>query len=88
MIVVRSDKLDKYDRVIGDVMLAGGTKANLSLVANGLVWWSQKYAPDDQKLQDAEQQARKSQLGLWSDPRHIEPWDWRDLSKEERDELR
>ena len=35
VIVVRSDKLDKYDRVIGDV-IASGANVNLSLLPMGL----------------------------------------------------
>lgn len=30
----------------------------------------------------------QQKLGLWSDPRFVAPWEWRKLSKVERDRLR
>jgi endonuclease YncB( thermonuclease family) len=48
-----------------------------------------KYAPDDTALREAEQQARRLEKGLWSGSHKIiAPWDWRRLSKDERDEYR
>ena len=56
---------------------------NVSMVTNGLAWHYVKYAPDDKELAGGEKRLR-----LWSDTRSIPPWEWRKLSKAERDKLR
>ncbi len=91
---------DRYGRTIGDVYFnsvenadipPGATlpdwEINRELVQHGLAWHFKKYSTDI-KLEMDEITARDRKLGLWSDPRSIPPWDWRKLSKEERDKLR
>ena len=79
---------DRYDRTVGDIYY-DGTLINLSLVKAGLAWHYVKYAPDDTALREAEQQAREMRSGLWgSSHGAIAPWDWRKMSKDERDEFR
>jgi endonuclease YncB( thermonuclease family) len=86
-IVVLSDEgVDRYDRQISDVYL-GERNINWELVRNGLAWHFKKYS-DDASLAQAEVDAKANAAGLWADPRHVAPWDWRKLSKEERDKLR
>lgn len=85
---------DRYGRIIGDAYcldctsMAPVSTENVSMVMNGLAWHYVKYAPDDQELAGAEKWAREQRLRLWSDRRSIAPWDWRKLSKAERDKLR
>lgn len=86
---------DRYGRVIGDVYSSDDADSlphlstvNATMVVNGLAWHYVKYAPDRNDLADAEKWAREKRLRLWSDRRSIAPWDWRKLSKEERDKLR
>lgn len=59
----------------------------LELVRAGLAW-HYKHDSDDVDLAAAEVSARTDELGLWSDSRHVAPWDWQKLSKAERDRLR
>ena len=68
-------------------MIIDGENLNSALVAAGLAWHYKRYS-DDETLARAERDARAASLGLWSDPRHVAPWDWRKLSKDERDKLR
>jgi micrococcal nuclease len=76
---------DRYGRTIGDVYVrkeqpdAGDREAhvNFMMVANGYAWHYVQYAPDDNALAAAEQQAKKRKLGLWNDPNPVAPWDWR-----------
>ena len=77
---------DRYGRTIGDVMIDRAS-LNFALVAAGLAWHYKKYS-DDESLAAAENAAREAKRGLWSDPRHVPPWEWRKLSKAERDALR
>ncbi len=84
--VIQRDK-DRYERIIGDVYI-DGRRLSEELVKAGLAWHYIKYAPHDRELADAESRARQSQVGLWGDKRHVAPWEWRKLSKEERNQLR
>jgi len=77
---------DRYERVIAEIYV-NDQRIGLSLVEAGLAWHYEKYS-DDEELAAAQSKAKELKLGLWSDPRFIAPWDWRKLSKEERDELR
>jgi len=72
-------------KVIG---ISDGDTIDLEIVKSGLAWHYVKYAPDDKALAAAEAEARTGKLGLWSDRRRVAPWDWRKLSKAERDKLR
>ncbi len=62
---------------------------NRELVRRGLAWHYKEYS-DDKRLADDEDNARTKKLGLWGGSHKvvIAPWDWRKLSKDERDEFR
>jgi len=77
---------DRYDRSIADVYL-DTLYVNKWLVQQGLAWHYVAYS-DDRQLQAAEAEAKAAVRGLWSDPRRIAPWNWRKLSKVERDQYR
>ena len=79
---------DRYDRIIADLYRNGETiSLNAALVHAGLAWHYTEYS-DDETLAATQDDAAANQRGLWSDPRYVAPWDWRKLSKEERDKLR
>ena len=86
---------DRYKRTIADIYLPMADPLvnlpdmflNRELVSRGLAWHYKQYS-DDERLAHDEERARAAKLGLWSDLRHVAPWDWRKLSKEERDNLR
>jgi micrococcal nuclease len=84
--VIQRDR-DRFGRAIGDVIIEG-RRLSVDIVAAGLAWHYVQFAPNDQELASAERFARQSKLGLWSDSRHVPPWEWRKLSKEQRDQLR
>ena len=90
MVRLRGYGLDKYNRAITDIYLPGETELfiNRELVKRGFAWHYVEYAPKREDLRVDEAQARRARVGLWSDPRHVAPWAWRDLSKDERDKLR
>ena len=76
---------DKYKRDLGYVISVGNVNADL--VAAGLAWVYRDYS-DDPLLISSELNARNRKLGLWQDNRRVARWDWRKLSKVERDLLR
>ncbi len=100
MVEIQLHGQDRYGRSIGDVYrqpefdpdsgdMTGGILVNLELVRKGLAWHYVKYAPDRSDLPEGEQSARQAKAGLWSGShKPIPPWDWRRMSKEERDQYR
>ena len=80
-VAVESNKLDRWGRVIGKV-LVDGQDANLEQVRRGCGWHYKKYQ-NEQSLDDrlsynaAEEFARASRVGLWTDDESMPPWEWR-----------
>lgn len=85
MVVVESNKLDRYGRVIGKV-LVDGQDVNLEQVSRGCGWHYKKYQ-NEQSLEDrlsynaAEESARDGTVGLWVDKNPVAPWEWRRRGK-------
>lgn len=77
---------DRYNRSIADIYI-GDQYVNLWLVQQGLAWHYVAYS-DDPQLAAAEESAKAAKRGLFSDSRRVAPWNWRRLSKLERDEFR
>lgn len=84
-VVVETDKVDKYRRAVGKV-LVGGTDANLEQVARGMAWHYKAYereqSANDRRLYDlAEKEARAAKRGLWADADPMPPWEFRHRGK-------
>lgn len=80
-VTVETDKLDKYKRNVGKV-LVGGVDANLEQVKRGMAWHYKAYereqSPADRKAySDAEDAAKAARRGLWADTEPVPPWDFR-----------
>lgn len=78
---VRSEKKDRYGRVVGKIMHSG-RDINLEQVRAGMAWWYEYYKedqskPDQAAYREAEDLARRENIGLWSQPNPINPTDWR-----------
>jgi endonuclease YncB( thermonuclease family) len=77
---VEYDKRDRYGRIFGKVMKSGHDM-NLQQIRDGYAW-HYKIKPEEQTRQDfvtyrdAEDEARKNRMGLWSSPA-IPPWEFR-----------
>lgn len=94
--VVETDEPDRYGRTIGNVYLPVSDPLvnlpdkfiNRALVKAGLAWHYKEYS-DDERLARDEIDARRKKSGLWAGSHKVfAPWDWRKLSKAERDEHR
>lgn len=84
-VVVEWTKRDKYQRLVGKVLLEG-RDINLAQVQAGLAWHYKQYA-SEQSFNDrglyarAENQAHTARLGLWQDSNPIPPWTHRKTKK-------
>jgi endonuclease YncB( thermonuclease family)/methylphosphotriester-DNA--protein-cysteine methyltransferase len=82
------DKVDKYRRTVGKVLL-DGRDVNIEQIKAGLAWHYKKYA-EEQPAEDrvtyakAEEEARAAKLGLWQDPNPTPPGEYRAEAKAER----
>ena len=80
-VIVESDKVDKYGRSVGKVMVEG-KDANLEQIRSGFAWHYKEYqkeqsAADRMAYADAETSARAKKAGLWIEPNPMPPWEWR-----------
>lgn len=82
---VEWNKHDRYRRIIGKIVV-DAKDVNLGQVEAGLAWWYQKYSAeqsttDQQLYAEAEDEAKRERLGLWSEAEPMAPWDWRKLRR-------
>lgn len=69
---------DRYGRVIGLIYIDGKI-LNEALIQNGLAWVYDRYCNKRicDKWDRLEKNARQAEVGLWSDPNPVPPWEWR-----------
>lgn len=87
-VVVEYDKYDRYERVLGKVLL-NDQDMNLRQIEAGLAWHYKKYeneqsTADRIKYSDAEREAKRVRHGLWQDDNPVAPWDYRQAKREQR----
>lgn len=78
-------KTDRYDRIIGKVLVSG-VDANLIQIKKGMAWHYKKYegeqsVADRRAYAAAEERAKQQRHGLWWEQVPIAPWDWRKGSR-------
>ena len=76
-VAVKVRGLDRYKRVLGEVVLPDGRNLNHEIVRAGLAWWYVQFAKHDATLRALEQEARAARRGLWSEAGAVAPWEWR-----------
>ena len=74
-------KSDRYGRVLGKI-ISDSRDINLMQVQQGMAWWYEYYKrdqsiPDIAAYSAAELEARRRKVGLWSEKKPINPYDWR-----------
>ncbi len=79
-VVVRDH--DHHGRIIGRVFVSEKSiDVGHSLVTSGYAWHRTKYVTGHQELSDqleeSQAQARREELGLWTQSNPIPPWEWR-----------
>ena len=68
---------DRYGRLVGVLYTPEGINVNLAMVCGGHAWWYERYARLDSDLEDCQESAQETRLGLWADDDPIPPWEWR-----------
>jgi endonuclease YncB( thermonuclease family) len=80
-VAVEYNKRDKYNRIVGKVLLEDND-LNIEQIKRGLAWHYKKYEKE-QELADRsiyaneEYIASQDKRGLWAEPKHIPPWEFR-----------
>ena len=77
---------DSYGRWIATAYLDGADIAE-ELLQQGLAWHYKEHDSNPRYAQ-LEAEARQDGRGLWCDDRAVPPWEWRRMSKYERDAYR
>ncbi len=78
-------KTDRYDRLVGRVLVAN-RDAGLAQLRAGLAWHFARYDADlapavRRRYARAERQARLQGIGLWRDPAPLPPWEYRSRAR-------
>lgn len=67
---------DRYGRTVAKVE-CDGVDANREQVRRGMAWVYLKYSSPSSPLHSVQVEAQSARSGLWSEPRAVPPWDWR-----------
>lgn len=74
-VVIRYKEIDRYGRIVGKVYL-GHIEINLEMLQNGYAWHYKNY-DNSEEYSQAEINARKKGIGLWSLKNPVPPWNFR-----------
>ena len=72
---VHPQTTDRYGRTVARV-ICDGVDSNAEQVRAGMAWVFDKYVTD-RSLYAAQDAARETRRGLWSDLEPMSPWEWR-----------
>ena len=84
-VTVHVRDVDRYGRLVSRVQV-DGTDVSVALVTQGLAWHYTQYS-DDPVLSRAEVQARTAEIGVWSQPSPVPPWEFRSGGAAAREEM-
>lgn len=73
---------DRWGRYVGDVYL-NGIDVGEAMVLNGAAWDGSAFSRwgEDARLQEAQRNAMKWNLGLWQDLAPVPPWEFRRMRR-------
>jgi len=74
---LKYEAVDRYGKVIGEVIFPDGRILNREMVRFGYAWHYRVHYPVDEFLRELEYQAWKQKVGLWVDPSAFPPWEFR-----------
>ncbi|HEY9804660.1 MAG TPA: thermonuclease family protein [Leptolyngbyaceae cyanobacterium] len=73
---------DRYGRKVAEVRLKDGSLVQQILLQEGLAKVYRPYlnkCPSKEIVQQAEAKAQQQKLGIWGDPKFVNPWEYRTL---------
>lgn len=73
---------DRYGRKVAEVRLQDGSLVQQILLQEGLAKVYRPYlnkCPSKEIVQQAEAKAQQQKLGIWGDPKFVNPWEYRTL---------
>jgi micrococcal nuclease len=73
--------VDRYGRIVAEVILPDGRNLNQEIVRAGLAWRYQYYARREQELKALETEARAAKRGLWAARKPLPPWEYRRIHR-------
>lgn len=79
-VVVRGLQRNRQGRTTAEVVLPDGRNVGHELIKEGLAWARGETA-EGRRLGEIEQLARAEAKGLWSEPKPVPPWKWRQKTK-------
>jgi micrococcal nuclease len=74
---------DRYGRQVAEIRLKDGTFVQQVLIREGLAKVYRPYlnkCPSRDLVEQAEAEAKQKRLGVWSDAKFVNPWEWRSLN--------
>jgi endonuclease YncB( thermonuclease family) len=77
--------VDRYGRIVAFVRV-GSTLVSQELIRQGLAWVFTRYCdrPLCQEWKALEEEARKARRGVWSMPKPVAPWEFREGTSKDR----
>ena len=85
-VVLKLKQRDQYGRWIATAY-ADGMDVGAEMLKEGLAWHYEQY-DNSVVYAQLEAEAKRAGRGLWCDERAVPPWEWRKMSKYERDAYR
>ena len=77
-VTVRVRDVDRYKRLVAEIILPDGRNLNREVVRAGFAWWYRRYARGDRELERLEAEARATRRGLRADkapvPARLKEW--------------
>lgn len=82
-VTIHVQSKDRYRRYIANVIYNDSLSLCHELIKNGWAWHYIRYSKD-KTMQDLEDKARISKIGLWQDLNPVAPWEWRESRKKKK----
>lgn len=79
---IHAQSKDRYGRIVAHVN-CDGRDASSNQLRTGMAWVYDKYVRN-QELYQLQAQARAKQVGLWRDASSVAPWEWRNITKDQK----
>ena len=75
-VTVEIKTTDRWKRLVAEIVLPDGRILNHEILKAGGAWWFRQYCKDPE-YERLEAAARAAKVGIWRDPKPVEPWEWR-----------